>query len=94
MTILFTAILSTSHYLLYYLTPAIAPRMLTTFDEDLNPLQVTVRVGQVCSNSHGALATFGPQTPQHLNCSCEAYIFLFVRLAECPILGDSLCRNE
>jgi hypothetical protein len=60
MTILFTAILSTSHYLLYYLTPAIAPRMLTTFDEDLNPLQVTVRVGQVCSDSQGARHVWVP----------------------------------
>ena len=33
--------------MLFYLTPAIQPRMLVTFDEDLNPLQVTVRVGQV-----------------------------------------------
>ena len=33
--------------MLFYLTPAIQPRMLVTFDEDLNPLPVTVRVGQV-----------------------------------------------
>lgn len=39
-------ILQKSHYLLYYLTPAIQPRMLVTFDEDLNPLPVDVRVGQ------------------------------------------------
>lgn len=39
-------ILQKSHYLLYYLTAAIQPRMLVTFDEDLNPLPVDVRVGQ------------------------------------------------
>jgi 26S proteasome regulatory subunit N1 len=39
-------ILQKSHYLLYYLTPAIQPRMLVTFDEELNPLPVDVRVGQ------------------------------------------------
>jgi 26S proteasome regulatory subunit N1 len=32
--------------MLFYLTPAIQPRMLVTFDEELNPLPVTVRVGQ------------------------------------------------
>lgn len=39
-------ILQKSHYLLYYLTAAIQPRMLVTFDEDMNPLPVDVRVGQ------------------------------------------------
>lgn len=39
-------ILQKSHYLLYYLTAAIQPRMLVTFDEELNPLPVDVRVGQ------------------------------------------------
>eukprot|EP00128_Syssomonas_multiformis_P017422 Colp12_sorted_trinity150504_noHs@33728 len=39
-------LLGKSHYFLYFLTPAIHPRMLATFDENLNPLQVTVRVGQ------------------------------------------------
>lgn len=39
-------ILQKYHYLLYYLTPAIQPRMLVTFDEDMNPLPVDVRVGQ------------------------------------------------
>ena len=33
--------------MLYYLTPAIQPRMLVTFDEELSPLSVNVRVGQV-----------------------------------------------
>ncbi|VEL25915.1 unnamed protein product [Protopolystoma xenopodis] len=33
-------------YLLFYLTPAIQPRLLMTFDEELKPLPVTVRVGQ------------------------------------------------
>ena len=40
-------ILKDSHYVLFYLTPAIQPRMLVAFDEDLSPLLVTVRVGQV-----------------------------------------------
>ncbi len=33
--------------MLFYLAPAIQTRMLVTFDESLNPLPVTVRVGQV-----------------------------------------------
>lgn len=41
-----TTILGKYHYLLYFLTPAIQPRMLVTFDEDLQPLPVSVRVGQ------------------------------------------------
>ena len=36
----------TSHELLYYLTPAVKPRMLVTVDEKLEPLRVNVRVGQ------------------------------------------------
>lgn len=39
-------ILQKSHYLLYYLTAAIQPRMLVTFDEEMKPLPVDVRVGQ------------------------------------------------
>jgi len=39
-------VLSKQHYLLYFLTASIQPRMLITFDEDLNPLPVSVRVGQ------------------------------------------------
>ncbi|CAH1991259.1 unnamed protein product [Acanthoscelides obtectus] len=38
-------ILGRSHYLLYTLAAAMQPRMLVTFDEDLNPLPVPVRVG-------------------------------------------------
>lgn len=38
-------ILGRSHYLLYCLVPAMQARMLITFDEDLNQLQVPVRVG-------------------------------------------------
>lgn len=38
-------ILGRSHYLLYTLVPAMQPRMLVTFDEHLNQLQVPVRVG-------------------------------------------------
>lgn len=36
----------TSHQMLYYLTPAMKPRMLITVDENLNPIKVNVRVGQ------------------------------------------------
>ncbi|CAN3484646.1 26S proteasome regulatory subunit Rpn1p [Diutina catenulata] len=36
----------TSHEVLYYLCPAIKPRMLITVDEELNPVKVNVRVGQ------------------------------------------------
>ncbi|KAM7535504.1 hypothetical protein Aperf_G00000091179 [Anoplocephala perfoliata] len=35
-----------SDYLIFYLTPAIQPRLLMTFDRELKPLSVTVRVGQ------------------------------------------------
>ncbi|XP_015113521.1 26S proteasome non-ATPase regulatory subunit 2 [Diachasma alloeum] len=38
-------ILGRSHYLLYTLASAMQPRMLVTFDEELNPLPVPVRVG-------------------------------------------------
>lgn len=37
-----------SHYVLYGLVAAMQPRMLVTFDEELRPLPVSVRVGQVC----------------------------------------------
>ncbi|KAI5948877.1 RPN1 [Candida theae] len=36
----------TSHELLYYLIPAVKPKMLVTVDENLKPLKVNVRVGQ------------------------------------------------
>jgi len=39
-------ILGKSHYLLYCLVSAMQPRMLVTFDENLQPLPVSVRVGQ------------------------------------------------
>jgi ABC-type microcin C transport system duplicated ATPase subunit YejF len=39
-------VLGKSHYLLYGLTTAMQPRMLVTFDTDLKPLPVSVRVGQ------------------------------------------------
>nr|XP_039267177.1 26S proteasome non-ATPase regulatory subunit 2-like [Styela clava] len=39
-------ILGKSHYMLYSIVPAIQPRMLVTFDENLQPLPVSVRVGQ------------------------------------------------
>ncbi|KAB7504021.1 26S proteasome non-ATPase regulatory subunit 2 [Armadillidium nasatum] len=41
-----TLILGKSHYLIYCLVSAMQPRMLVTFDEKLNPLPVSVRVGQ------------------------------------------------
>ncbi|RNA39420.1 26S proteasome non-ATPase regulatory subunit 2 [Brachionus plicatilis] len=39
-------ILAKSHYMLFNLALAMQPRMLITFDEKLNPLPITVRVGQ------------------------------------------------
>ncbi|PVD33955.1 hypothetical protein C0Q70_05217 [Pomacea canaliculata] len=39
-------ILGKSHYVLYNLVTAMQPRMLVTFDEELRPLPVSVRVGQ------------------------------------------------
>lgn len=39
-------ILGDSHYLLYFVVTAMAPRFLITLDEDLKPLTVNVRVGQ------------------------------------------------
>jgi len=39
--------LGKSHYILYGLVAAMQPRMLVTFDEELRPLPVSVRVGQV-----------------------------------------------
>ncbi|CAH1786305.1 unnamed protein product [Owenia fusiformis] len=39
-------ILGKSHYILYTLVSAMQPRMLVTFDEELRPLPVSVRVGQ------------------------------------------------
>jgi 26S proteasome regulatory subunit N1 len=39
-------ILEKHHYLLFSAVAAMNPRMLVTLDEDLNPLPVTVRVGQ------------------------------------------------
>ncbi|KAI6063071.1 26S proteasome non-ATPase regulatory subunit 2 [Aix galericulata] len=39
-------ILGKSHYVLYGLVAAMQPRMLVTFDEELRPLPVSVRVGQ------------------------------------------------
>ena len=43
----FTVILGDPSNLLFFLTPAIQPRMLVTFNADLEPLTGTVRVGQV-----------------------------------------------
>eukprot|EP00043_Microstomoeca_roanoka_P020805 m.254068 g.254068 ORF g.254068 m.254068 type:complete len:897 (+) comp17677_c0_seq1:221-2911(+) len=39
-------LLGDSHYMLYHLALAMHPRILSLFDEDLNPLSLTVRVGQ------------------------------------------------
>ncbi|CAH8457870.1 unnamed protein product [Heterobilharzia americana] len=38
--------MSRHDYLIFYITPAIQPRLLMTFDEEQKPLLVTVRVGQ------------------------------------------------
>src|SRR5690606_1448299 len=40
------AILSNYHYFLFSIVTAIRPRMLITLDENLEPLPVSVRVGQ------------------------------------------------
>eukprot|EP00937_MAST-01D_sp_MAST-1D-sp2_P005391 g5391.t1 len=39
-------LLDKTHYLLYCLAPALNPRLLICLDEDLSPLQTSVRVGQ------------------------------------------------
>lgn len=41
-----STILGKSHYMIFNLSLAMQPRMLVTFDEKLQPLPVTVRVGQ------------------------------------------------
>ena len=45
------ALLGDSHYLFYWLVPAIQPRMLVTLDESLSSIGVNVRVGQVMPTS-------------------------------------------
>ena len=45
-TDILAVILDNSHYLLYFLVPAMHPRFLMTLDENLKPLPVNVRVGQ------------------------------------------------
>jgi 26S proteasome regulatory subunit N1 len=39
-------LLGRSHYAMFFITPAIQPRMLVTLNEELKPLPVSVRVGQ------------------------------------------------
>uniref|UniRef100_A0A3Q3W0T5 26S proteasome non-ATPase regulatory subunit 2 n=1 Tax=Mola mola TaxID=94237 RepID=A0A3Q3W0T5_MOLML len=51
-------ILGKSHYILYGLVAAMQPRMLVTFDEELRPLPVSVRVGQVTKRLYST-NTFG-----------------------------------
>ncbi len=46
--------------MMYYLTPAIQPRMLVTFNEDLSPLQISVRVGQVSHEQNQYSTTVYP----------------------------------
>ena len=42
-----STILANAHYMLFYLVPAIFPRMLITLNaEDMTPLPILVRVGQ------------------------------------------------
>ena len=45
--VFFAVILGRSHYVLFHLVSAMQPRMLVTFDEELRPLPISVRVGQV-----------------------------------------------
>lgn len=45
--VLSLVILGKSHYVLFNLVSAMQPRMLVTFDTELRPLPVSVRVGQV-----------------------------------------------
>jgi 26S proteasome regulatory subunit N1 len=54
------ALLDNMHYLLYHLSLAMYPRILTTFDEDLKPLVTTVRVGNAVDvvGQAGQSATF------------------------------------
>ena len=42
-----TVILDKYHWMLYFLAPAMYPRFLITLNEELEPVPVTVRVGQV-----------------------------------------------
>jgi len=58
-------ILGKSHYVLYGLVAAMQPRMLVTFDEELRPLPVSVRVGQVRgSQSWGWCALASLRVPE------------------------------
>lgn len=45
--LLFAVILDKYHWMLYLLAPAMQPRFLITLNEDLEPLPVSVRVGNV-----------------------------------------------
>ena len=56
-----SVILGKSHYVLYNLVAAMQPRMLVTFDEELRPLPVSVRVGQV----RGFTFFYTPGQPCH-----------------------------
>lgn len=57
-TVCITVILGKSHYILYGLVAAMQPRMLVTFDEELRPLPVSVRVGQVKPKISTVTVTF------------------------------------
>ena len=57
--------------MLFYLAPAIQTRMLVTFDESLNPLPVTVRVGQVSS----AHSLFPPKHSHNFSCCMANFQF-------------------
>ena len=41
-----TTLLDKYHFILYYLTTAMSPRFMSTVDADLNPVSISVRVGQ------------------------------------------------
>jgi len=74
-------ILGKSHYLLYTLVVAMYPRWLVTLDEDLEPLPVSVRVGQVSFflmvltlSSRILSPTHALQSEMYLSESCKAII--------------------
>ena len=71
------------HHILYFLTPAMKPRMLMTVDKDMNLLPVSVRVGQAVD----VVAQVG-----NVSCPLAAHvtmssIFASVKAMLCTSLG-------
>jgi 26S proteasome regulatory subunit N1 len=68
------AILKDSHHLLFHLCLSMSPRILSTFDEDLNPVSVSVRVGQAVDvvGQAGTWAVWESVVPQH-HVGCDHY---------------------